>query len=32
MLKDSKKLLEIALNKYKETNNPEVTILYDECS
>lgn len=32
MLKDSKKLLEIALRKYKEANNPEVTILYDECS
>ena len=32
MLKDSKKLLEIALRKYKETNNPEVTITYDECS
>lgn len=32
MLKDSKKLLEIALRKYKETNDPEVTILYDECS
>lgn len=32
MLKDSKKLLEIALRKYKETNDPEVTISYDECS
>ena len=32
MLKDSNKLLGIALRKYKETNNPEVTVMYDECS